>query len=331
MIASGPLCFIDEGFHLGTPLPSCGVIYKSLKLSWEVAYLLCGYPVVFESMGNRPVPFHRLSEETSLPLKAGYSDSYSTSVEMESLSEVNEDRKWDKAYSRCGIRAKRLTCWGFKPRTNVVFCSLIGFLLAVMITLLIYKCANTKITPNDSSNQDIQNNVSSINSTQEHIILEKISSLQHNISYLSSQLDAIRDHIRQISSTTQGDASLSNRLSQLENQFNTLSSQIHNPVNLYKNCKEDTATCSIDPDHSHTDYWRDCPTKSLPLHKEVHTCITHSKSSLSYSLVCLSYRFPSFHSRVGMVHHESTVYVQIRFKRKYGGFNPFREGWKASL
>ena len=223
-------------------------------------------------MGNRPVPFHRLSEETSPPLKAGYSDSYSTSVEMESLSEVNEDRKWDKAYSRCGIRAKRLTCWGFKPRINMVFCSLIGFMLAVMITLLIYKCAYTRIAPSDSSNQDIQNDVSSNNSTHDHIIVEEISSLHHNISHLSSQVDAIRDSVQQTSSTSQGYASLSNRLNQLENQLNTLSSQIHNPVNLYKNCREDTASCSIDPDR-HTDYWRDCLTKPLPLHQEVHTHI----------------------------------------------------------
>ena len=114
--------------------------------------MLCGCPVVFESMGNRPVPFQRLSEETSPPLKVGYSDSYSTSVEMESLSEVNEDNKWDKTYTQCGIRAKRLTCWRFKPQINVIFCCLIAFILAVIITLLIYKCAYTKITPSDSSN-----------------------------------------------------------------------------------------------------------------------------------------------------------------------------------
>ena len=221
-------------------------------------------------MGNHPVPFQRLSEETSPPLKAGYSDSYSTSVEMESLSEVNEDNKWDRTYPQCGIRAKRLTYWRFKPRIIVVFCCLIAFIVAVIITLLIYKCAYANITPSDSSNRDIQNDVSTINNTQDHNILETISSLQHNISQLGSQLDAIHGSIRQALSTTQGDASLSNRLSQLENQLNTLSNQIHNPVNLYKNCREDTANCSIDPDHSHTDYWRDCPTEYLPLHKEVH-------------------------------------------------------------
>ncbi len=235
--------------------------------------MLCGYPVEFESMGNRPVPFHHLSEEASPPVKAGCRDTYSTSVEMESLSEVNEDNKWDMTYTQCGIRAKRPTCWRFKPRINALFCCFITCILVVIITLLLYKCAYGKIAPavDSSSNQDtVQNNVSIIDNTKDLIILEKLSSLEHNISQQASQLDAIHGSIiQQASSGTQGDAALSNRLSQLENQLTTLSNQIHNPVNLYKNCKEDTAICTIDPD-SHTDYWRDCRTKYLPLHVEVH-------------------------------------------------------------
>ena len=236
-----------------------------------VALLLCGCPVVFESMGNRPMSFQRLSEEPSPPLKAGYRDTYSTSVEMESLSEVNEENKWEKTYTQCSIRAKRPTCWIFKPRTNFLFCCLIGVTLAVVIILLLYKCANGKITPVDSSNQGVQNNVSGINNTKDHIMLEKMSTLEHNISQLASQLNAIRDStIRQGSSATEGDAALSDRLNQVENQLLTLTNQIHNPVNLYKNCKEDTTSCTIDPDDSHTDYWRDCPTEYLSLHEEVH-------------------------------------------------------------
>jgi hypothetical protein len=221
-------------------------------------------------MGNRPVPFHHLSEEASPPVKAGCRDTYSTSVEMESSSKVNEDNKWDKTYTQCGIRTKRPTCWRFKPRIVFLFCCLIGVILGVVIILLLYKNTNGKIAPNDVSNQDVQNNASNINNTKDLVILEKISSLEHNISQLASQLDAISGSIiRQASSGTQGDAALSNRLGQLENQLTTLSNQIHNPVNLYKNCKEDTAICTIDPD-SHTDYWRDCRTKYLPLHVEVH-------------------------------------------------------------
>ena len=120
---------------------------------------VCGSPVVFESMGNRPVPFQHLSEEPSPPLKASYRDTYSTSVEMESLSELNEDNKWEKTYTQCGIRAKRLTYWRFKPRTKFLLCCLIGIILAVVIILLLYKCANGRITPVDSSNQGVQNNV----------------------------------------------------------------------------------------------------------------------------------------------------------------------------
>ena len=115
----------------------------------------------------------------------------------------------------------------------------------------------------------IQNGVSNIRVSQDHIS-EKIISLQHNVSQLGSQFNAIRGSVQQASSTTQGDTSdISNRLTQLKNQLDTLSSQIHNPVNLYKNCREDNASCSIDPDRSHTDYWRDCPTEYLPLHKQV--------------------------------------------------------------
>ena len=96
-------------------------------------------------MGNHPVPFKRLSEEISPPLKAGYNDSYSALVEMESLPEVHDDNKWDKAYAQCGTRSKRLTCGRFKPQINVVFCCLIVIIVAVIIALLMYKCAYTKI------------------------------------------------------------------------------------------------------------------------------------------------------------------------------------------
>jgi hypothetical protein len=129
-------------------------------------------------------------------------------------------------------------------------------------------CASGKIAPVDSSDQDIHYNVSIINNTKDIITLEK---LEHNVSQLASELDAIRGStIKQASSVTQGDAALSDRLGRLENQFVALSNEIHNPVNLYKNCKDDTTSCTIDPDRSHTDYWRDCPTEYLPLQKEVH-------------------------------------------------------------
>ena len=186
---------------------------------------------------------------------------------------MNEDNKWDKTYPQCGIRAKRLSCGRFKPRINMIFCCLIASIVAVLFLFLVYKCTYTKVTPIDSSSQGIESDVSSINNTQDRIS-EKILSLEHNISQLGSQLNAIRSSIQQASSTSQVDSSLSKRLSQLENQLNKLSSQIHNPVNLYENCQEETASCSIDPDGSHTDYWRDCPTKYLPLHKQVYYIYT---------------------------------------------------------
>ena len=375
-------------------------------------------------MGNHPVSFKRLSEETSPPPKVSIDDSHSTSVEMESLQDVNGDNKWHKKHTRLGTQAKGLTCGRFKPWITIIVCCLIvSFAIAVITGVLVYKFTSTNLASSDlyASKQDIlelrlvmnksldnliqrlkdqdeqtgcnnsltlqlqdqvnaiqeqlktmqsteivissqfdgfqgnlsnlseqvhmlqktvgsltrknsmfeldlksvhgnvteltrkvgqfevhatnlsiaqqaqergvdlfranmselvshvQNDVSSISDAQD-CLSEKISSLQHNISLLGSQLNVIRNGMQHASSTSQDTTSLSNRLSQLENRHDTLSNQIHHPVNLYENCIEETASCSIDPDHSHTDYWRDCRTNSLPLHKEVCIYPAHDKT-----------------------------------------------------
>ena len=115
----------------------------------------------------------------------------------------------------------------------------------------------------------LQNDISNISNTQDHILVN-ITLLQHNISQLGTQLNAINGSIQQASSIAQGSSTLSNKLSQLEHQLIAMANQIHNPVNLYKNCQEETKSCTIGPDHSHKDYWRDCPTEYLPLHKQVY-------------------------------------------------------------
>lgn len=332
------------------------------------------------------MPFKVLSEDTSPPLKVGFSDSHSMSLEMESLQHENGNNKWHKTYTRFSTQAKRWSCRRLKPWiVFVAFSLVVAFAVAVLGGLVGYKatisgsfaskqdilelhlptneslnlihrvsnqsnCNKSSaqhsqdqvnaiekeleivkrklrelghipqnhidgVHRNDSlSKQDlnsahekineftkksellemyvanlssaqqglenlfhanmstlvaqIQNNVSSVRDTQDNI-LEKILSTQHNISLLDNQLSTIRRNMQQASSTTQDGATLSSRLGQLENKLNILSTQVHNPVNLYENCREDTESCSIDPDHSHTDYWRDCPTKYLPLHKEV--------------------------------------------------------------
>ena len=101
---------------------------------------------------------------------------------------------------------------------------------------------------------------------------EQISSLRHNVSQLGNQLNTLNNSMQQMSdqfSRVQGDTHLSDRLGQVENRVSNLNSEIHNPLNLYKSCKEDSTSCSIDPDSTHTDYWRDCPTDYLPIHEEV--------------------------------------------------------------
>ena len=391
-------------------------------------------------MGNSAVPFKRLSEETLPTPKVGVNNSHSTSVEMESLQQVNGDNKWHKTYTRFGTQAKGLTCGRFKPWITVIACCLIVSIAVVVFTgVLVYKFANTNPAPSGSfaskqdvlklhllineslmqrlkdqdehtgcnnslilqlqdqvntiqeqlktmrsteyvvssqldgfqrslsnlteqvymlqktvggltrkdsmfeldlksvhgnvteltrkvgqlevhatnvsiSQQDqerrlnlfhsnmselvshIQDDVSSISDAQDHFS-EKISSLQHNVSLLGSQLNVIRNGMQNASSTSQDTTSLSNRLGQLENRHNTLSNQIHHPVNLYENCIEETANCSIDPDHSHADYWRDCRTHSLPLHKEVCICPAQIKPRVHFKLLLLF-------AYLGMVHHK---------------------------
>ena len=357
-------------------------------------------------MGNYPVPFKRLSEENSPPLKVGFGDSHSTSVEMEPLQPVNGNNKWHRTYTRFDTQAKGWTYGRFKPWLVIIACCL--FILFVVVTLTALTVFKLTKTPDDifASKQDIfelhflmnesldniiqrlnnqskqtgcnnshvlqlqdqlnvfqeqlkgmqsidvthssqvdiiqrnlsdlsklartlqrqvdtlsrkysleqgiahqnvteltkkvsrleefaanlssaqqklenlfrtnmstlfihvQNDMSSISDTQDHFS-KKITSLQHNVSQLSSQLNAIHSSVQQVSPTNQDDTSLSNRVSDLESRLSTLSRQIHNPVKLYQNCREDTTSCTIDPDRSHTDYWRDCPTKYLPIHQKV--------------------------------------------------------------
>ena len=365
-------------------------------------------------MGNHPVHFKRLSEDTSPPMKVGFDDSHSMSVEMEPLQPENGNNKWHKTYTRFSTHPNRWTCGRFKHRLVIAACFVpILLVLMALIVLSVFKitrisddsfaskqdiselhilmnesldniiqrldgqseptgCNNsyilqmqnqvnafqeqlksmqsinvalighidniqqnlsdlseraytlqkhvdtlprkdslleldmdsahknvTKLTKkihrlegvaaNLSSAQlnlesgmklfhsnvsnavtHVQNEVSSIRDSQGHVS-EMIASLQLNISQLNNQLNAIHGSIQHASSTSQSDASLSDRLSQLESRLNSLSDLIHNPVNLYKNCKEDTVSCSIDRSHT-DDYWRECPTEYLPLHKEVCLC-----------------------------------------------------------
>lgn len=94
-------------------------------------------------------------------------------------------------------------------------------------------------------------------------------SLQQNLSQFSDQFTAVHNNVQQLPSRAPEYTSLSERMGQLESGFGKLRNEMCNSLNLYKNCKEDTESCSIDPDKKHTNYWGDCPTRYLPLHEEV--------------------------------------------------------------
>ena len=91
-----------------------------------------------------------------------------------------------------------------------------------------------------------------------------IKQLQNKISDTEKGLDGLRS----MQDSTAKSTSIQH--SKLQKQVDGLSEEIHHPVNLFKDCKEDTKSCSIDPQKSH-DYWRDCATLYLPLNKEVRT------------------------------------------------------------
>lgn len=132
----------------------------------------------------------------------------------------------------------------------------------------------------------VHQNLTDISRTQSEL-QQVMFSLEANISLLSHQIGIVNDGIQQARnqlSAVQSDTSLSSKLNQLQQHIESISAQMHHPVNLYKQCKEDTTSCSIDPNHSH-DYWRDCATAYLPLNKEV----CYQLYAISYTGVIVFY------------------------------------------
>ena len=129
---------------------------------------------------------------------------------------------------------------------------------------------NTVHTELSSLASSMQNGLANVSERQSELSTQ-ILSLEHNVSQLADQVGVLQGSVQQATkqlSTVQSDTSLSDRLGQLESRVNGLNTEMHRPVNLYKHCQEDNRSCSIDPSRSR-DYWRDCATVYLPLHKEV--------------------------------------------------------------
>ena len=119
----------------------------------------------------------------------------------------------------------------------------------------------------------VKSNVTTIAGVQANI-LDQITSLQQNISQLGIHFSTLQNSIQQQLSSAQNVAPISDRLDQVESSVNRLNTDIHSPLNLYERCKQETASCTIDPDQrQRSDYWRECPTDYLPLDKEVSSWV----------------------------------------------------------
>ena len=97
--------------------------------------------------------------------------------------------------------------------------------------------------------------------------------LRYNNSVMAHKIGAMEDNAHQASK--QDNKLLSDRLSQLSGQLEHLNTEVHQPVNLYKHCKEDTKHCTIAPEQSRQ-YWRDCATMYLPLKVDVSPILVHT-------------------------------------------------------
>ena len=138
---------------------------------------------------------------------------------------------------------------------------------------------------------------------QNHVLIQQ---LQNKISNNEKRLNSSQS--TQLSMAN----SHSDQLSKLQKHVDGLEAEIHRPVNLYKDCKEDTVQCSIDPSQSR-DYWRDCATLYLPLDKEVCylTDCTLNSCMVNY-----------FKYNTGMGNYTLSVQVQFIIDREHGSLNP---------
>ena len=96
------------------------------------------------------------------------------------------------------------------------------------------------------------------------------------------------DHIQQLQTKISDVEKQSNsRLRKLQGGVDSLKEEMHRPVSIYKDCREDTKSCSIDPKKSR-DFWRDCATLDLPLNKEAsaQSVVCNSTCELLFPIYC---------------------------------------------
>ena len=253
-------------------------------------------------MGNL-VPVRKKAAKASvymsLPSKMDASDPYSTSIEMESLSERNGHKKWLDGNAQLDTVIKGVFGRRFKPVLLVAF----SLIIVIIVVVVVLHTKSSHTNNSFAKQQDLLELEQQFLSLQQNFLQvgdqlsdrkqdlvelkQLLLSLQQNLSQFSDQFTAVHNNVQQLTSRAPEYTSLSERLGQLESGVGKLRNEMHNALNLYKNCKEDTESCSIDPDKKHTNYWRDCPTRYLPLHEEVYLIIHRTSyqnlhSSFSY-------------------------------------------------
>ena len=251
-------------------------------------------------MGNHIIQYKRLPEASTamasyspLPTKMDVKDPHSTAIEMETVQQTKGNREWFKSYPRLNTLVKSVSPKKLKPVLCVIAVCVIVILFALVIK---YASAPSSSLPTGlfTTNERVLQLEEQITLLQENIsqFSDHQSSEAKDVASFSARLSEVENKLNKFaqktSSKTQDDATLSRRLGEVESK---VENAIQKPLNLYKNCEEDTSSCSISPDHSHTNYWRDCPTRYLPIHKQVCYWVEITPSSIQGLLIA--------HIRVG--------------------------------
>ena len=100
----------------------------------------------------------------------------------------------------------------------------------------------------------------------EQLIDNKIQELKREMNItLQTQLEQMINEYHQ-TRLLQVTSNITSDLSSLQSSVDTLTTRVNSPVNLYKDCTQETRSCDIEPSsESDVRYWRYCPTDFLPI------------------------------------------------------------------
>ena len=216
-----------------------------------------------------------------------------------------------KKYSPFGYSIK-----GIRLNRKFTFYLVLTVLVAIGILIGIALGYGFTHPKSFASKEDIEELRLSLNESLTDIIQQSKERDKQNHVLIQQLQNKISNNEKRMNSSQSTQLSMANshsdQLSKLQKHVDGLEAEIHRPVNLYKDCKEDTVQCSIDPSQSR-DYWRDCATLYLPLDKEVCylTDCTLNSCMVNY-----------FKYNTGMGNYTLSVQVQFIIDREHGSLNP---------